>query len=119
MTNLESVEYIPEVENNRDADEPWHVVMAPMTAGEHRKFLKAVNIKLNGQSSANRALEALGNIFEKRVSEVHGLSDIRNRPIMTGAELFENGEQDQIDDVYSALTKASQLRKGLKKSSDE
>lgn len=115
MSDLELMEYYPEVENNRDLEEPWFVRFAPMTAGEHRKFLKAVNIQLNGENSTNRAIEALGNIFKKRVVEVVNLVDIRDRPITTGVELFENGEQAQIDDVYGALTTSSKLRKGLKK----
>ena len=115
MLELDLVEYTPEVEGNRESDEPWFVKFAPMTAGEHRRFLKSVNMKLNGETSANKALEVLERIFSKRVAEVYNLFDIRNRPITTGEELFENGEQDQIDDIYEALTKSSKLRAGLKK----
>tara|TARA_R110002020_G_scaffold50264_1_gene142189 strand:+ start:9567 stop:9926 length:360 start_codon:yes stop_codon:yes gene_type:complete len=111
------VTYIPEHEDNRDSDNPWSVKLSPMTAGEHRKYLKAAHIKLNGESSASKAIDVLAKIFKERVLEVSNLTDIRNREITNGAELFENGEQSQIDDVYSALTKASKLRAGVKKTS--
>tara|TARA_R100000656_G_scaffold103939_2_gene75722 strand:- start:267 stop:623 length:357 start_codon:yes stop_codon:yes gene_type:complete len=109
------ITYVPEDEENRESENPWFVKISPMTAGEHRKYLKAANMKLNGESSANKAIDVLAKIFKERVPEVSNLTDIRNRDITTGEELFENGEQSQIDDVYEALTKASKLRAGLKK----
>jgi len=115
IDELDLVTYVPECEDNRESETPWWVKISPMTAGENRKYLKAVNIKLNGESSANKAIDVLAKIFKERVSEVGNLTDIRNRDITNGVELFENGEQAQIDEVYEALTKASKLRSGLKK----
>jgi hypothetical protein len=115
IDELDLVEYVPEHEDNRDSEAPWWVKISPMTAGEHRKYLKAANMKLNGDSSANKAIDVLAKIFKERVPEVSNLTDIRNRPIANGEELFENGEQSQIDEIYAALTKASKLRAGVKK----
>ena len=115
MKDLELVDYTPEVEGNRDSESPWWVRFSPMTAGENRRFLKAVNMKMGSENSTNKAIEVLEQIFTKRVVEVHGLEDIRGKPINPGAELLENGEKGKIDDVYEALTKAIKLKRGLKK----
>ena len=115
IDELDLVEYVPEHEENRESDDPWWVKISPMTAGEHRKYLKAANMKLNGDSSANKAIDVLAKIFKERVSEVSNLTDIRNRPIVNGEELFENGSNPKSNEIYAALTKASKLRAGVKK----
>ena len=112
--NLENaVEYVPEYDNNMEADEPWSITFVPMTAGDNRSYLAALTSG-GGKDSLTKALNVLKRVFSERVVEVKGLVDIHGVPILTGADFYERSEQEIIDEIYSAMTKASQLRKGLK-----
>ena len=112
--NLEhAVEYVPEFEDNREASEPWSIIFVPMTAGDNRAYLAAATHG-GGKDSLKKALNVLKRVFEERVVEVKGLVDIHGDPIATGADFYERSEQEIIDEVYAAMTKASKLRGGLK-----
>lgn len=108
------VTYTPEVDENRESETPWTISFAPMTAGDNRRYLAAA--MSNGKDSIQKALTVLRKIFTERVTEVSGLKDIHGGAISTGLEFYEQSEQTYIDEVYEAMTKASILRGGLKKS---
>ena len=109
------VTYIPEADDNRFHDKPWSVDLVPMTAAEQRKYLMTVSSSKEGAQRVKQANSVLGRIFRDRVVQVHNLTDIRGREITTGEELFDRSETEYIDEIWAALTKASQLRGGLKK----
>ena len=108
------VTYTPEADDNRYQEQPWSVNLVPMTAAEQRKYLMTVSSAKDGAQKAKQANQILARIFKERVISVHNLKDIRGREITTGEELFERSETEYIDEIWAALTKASQLRGGLK-----
>jgi len=58
-------------------------------------------------------------ILTEHVVEVEGYEDAAGRPITTGAQLYEYGERDIADEVYTELRAGLALQEVEKKTSDE
>ena len=104
----DSVEYVPEHNENRDLPEDQQVVVniVPMTGGEFRAYTRT--------SRTNKTAN-LERIIVERVVSVKNYVDIRGREATTSQELFDNAEVAFVDEIFSALTEISVLKGGLRK----
>tara|TARA_R110001583_G_scaffold32913_1_gene111734 strand:- start:353 stop:694 length:342 start_codon:yes stop_codon:yes gene_type:complete len=112
MNESDSVEYVPEFDDNRELPEDDQVVLnlQPMTGGEFRQYTRSANT--NKTASLEKVMKK---IIGDRVSQIRNYSDIRGNSIETGPDLFSRGEIGFIDEVFSALTEISTLKAGLRK----
>lgn len=108
--------YVPKWNDNREKpeDEQMSVELAPMTGGELRKAQRS-SIGKDGKVSLKAAEAAIEKIIKARVVALDGATDILDRPLNDGAELWERGEQSLIDELYNAITEISTLSEGLRK----
>ena len=115
--NAEDVRvYVPKWNENRDRpeEEQMSAELAPMTGGELRKAQRA-SIGKDGKVSIKAAEAAIEKIIKARVVSLSGATDILDKPIADGAELWDRGEQSLIDELYGAITEISTLSEGLLK----
>ena len=110
MNEEDAVEYVPEFDDNRELPEDEQVVVSilPMTGGEFRAYTRAVNTKKNNLE------KVVERIIKERVLEVRNYVDIKGNAVTTGAELFDQAEIAFMDEVFSAMTETSTLKKGLR-----
>ena len=113
ISEADAVLYVPEHSDNRHLPEEEQVCVkiVPMTGGEFRRYSRAATLKKN-QSNLEKVVE---NIINDRVLEVENYRDIRDNPVSTAKEFFEQAEVARIDEVFSALTEISVLKGGLRK----
>lgn len=109
----DSVEYVPEHNENRDLPEEEQVVvnLVPMTGGEFRAYTRSARANTKN-SNLEKVVER---IIIERVVGVKNYIDILGREATTAKELFDNAEVAFIDEVFSALTEISMLKGGLRK----
>lgn len=115
--NAEDVRvYVPKWNENREKpeDEQMSAELAPMNGGEIRAAQR-LSIGKDGKISLKAAEAAIEKIIRTRVVSMDGATDILDRPITDGAELWERGEQSLIDELYNAITLISTLSEGLRK----
>ena len=108
--------YVPKWNDNRDKpeEEQMSAELAPMTGGELRAAQRA-SIGKDGKVSLKAAEAAIEKIIKARVVKLDGATDILDRSIADGAELWDRGEQSLIDELYNAITEISTLSEGLRK----
>ena len=108
----DSVEYVPEHNENRDLPEDQQVVVniVPMTGGEFRSYTRTS--RTNKTANLEKVVER---IIVLRVVSVKNYVDIRGREATTSQELFDNAEVAFVDEIFSALTEISVLKGGLRK----
>jgi hypothetical protein len=69
----------------------------------------------NKETKMTYSAEDIEKIIKARVVKLDGATDILDRPIADGAELWDRGEQSLIDELYNAITEISTLSEGLRK----
>jgi hypothetical protein len=123
---IDVVEYVPNIENNRQDPDPFVVGLEPMTGDELKAFERVMGEMSGGKINfTERAQKLVENIFAKRVkwaknySIPHKRTKERLEP-KNGAGLYraivENGDELEcsiIDDIVEALKNHSHLRTGL------
>ena len=121
--------YIPEIGDNRDDEDPFMVLLSPLSGSEMRKLEQAgmTNLTKNrGQVNFYKRVQDIQErIVKERVVEVKNYAvQCKDGSILepkNGAELLEAvllvgaSEAEVIDDIVEALKDASRLEEGLVK----
>lgn len=124
---LGETEYIVDIDDNRQDEDPFGVVLLPMTAAEVNAIERSAGEFTGGKINfTERAQLQVREIFAKRVVRVwnysipHKKTRERIRP-QTGLGLYlailEHGDEHEskvIDDIVQAVKLQSHLRKGLR-----
>ena len=106
------VTYAPDVDGNREDETPLTVELHPMSGDELRAYQRGVVTAGSKRALATRAEKVSERIYSERVRNVRTYS-VNGKPILTGADLYQHGEQIVRDDIWTALTNLSQLGEGL------
>jgi len=113
-----AVEFIPDIEDNRDkpeSDQVWAEIL-PMTGQELRSYQRVMlNVKAGSKIAYAKAEKVVRSIMTDRVVTVHNYSDIKGVAISDGVQVYERGEPAMIDALYAGLTEISVLKEGLRK----
>lgn len=116
------VTYVPDIGDNRTESEPMTVEIQCMTTAEYKAVRRAWAPRLQGKKGTSRAEKLVDKIISERVRNVR-LCSVRNHTtgetfeLSTAADLLEHAPSALIDDIFGAITDASQLSDGVKKSS--
>jgi hypothetical protein len=118
MTEDEAVAFIPDLGDNRDLPEEeqiWAEIL-PMTGQELRTYQRVMmNTKANSKLAFEKAEKVVRRIMKERVVAVHNYADIKDVPIEDGEQVYDRGEPEMVDALYTGLTQISTLKAGLRK----
>ena len=118
MTEDEAVEFVPDIDENRDMaeDEQIFAEILPMTGQELRTYQRVMmNVKSGSKQAFDKAEKVVRRIMTERVVKVHNYHDIKGNPITDGEQVYDRGEPAMVDALYSGLTEISTLKAGLRK----
>lgn len=110
--------YIPELGDNREKpeDEQTWCELLPMTGEEIRAYQRAmIGVKPESAQAMKKAEQVVKRVISERVVSITNYDDIKGKPITNGAELFERGEPEMVDELYDALKNISKLKAGRRK----
>lgn len=111
------IDYVPDVDDNREDETPMIMEISPMTAEELRAAQRKNTPRKMSQRSAVRAGQAIvERVLSARVRNVRNYV-VFGKEIQSGEDLVKHGESAVIDDVFEALTNISKLSEGIKKKS--
>ena len=124
--DLEEVDYVPDIEDNRNDPDPFVVRIKPMTAAEMKMLERSMGEMTAGKAAnfLERADKVARAIFKRCVVSVRGYTArSKDGTVMTpstGVELYDAvnscgdpAESAVIDDIYAAIKDHSHLRAGL------
>jgi len=106
------VDYTPEIDGNRDDDEPMVVELKPLSGEQMRAYGRQVSTRHNRVNEIVRGQKLVTRILSDRVRNVRNYQ-VGDDRIETGDQLAKHGETVVIDEIFDALTEMSVLREGL------
>ena len=118
MNTEDALAYTPELGDNRDKpeDEQTWCELLPMTGEEIRAYQRAmIGVKPGSAQAMKKAEQVVQRVISERVVSITNYDDIKGNPITNGAELFERGETEMVDELYEALKSISKLKAGRRK----
>lgn len=118
----DSTWYVPDIEDNRMDQDPFRVLIQPMTGREADEADRALGQFTKGAkfNSVDRAVKHRDSVVSSRVLEVYGYEAPDGHSPKDGGELCvdvrksDGNEPDLVlDEIYQAIRDHSKLRDGL------
>jgi len=108
------VRYTPEAFGNRDDDDPLTCEIHWLSGSEYRRYRRMIVLKqVHGETKTN--IEQINKkILTENVRDIRGY-EMAGIAIRSGADLFDHGEPDLVDEILDAVTNVSRLEDGLGK----
>ncbi len=106
------VDYLPEIDGNREDDDPMVLEIHPMSSEQMRAFHRRMDHKLGKAKDMARARKIIERLMAENVRNIRNYWVGRDE-IITGEELAKHGETKVIDEVFDAITEVSVLKEGM------
>lgn len=110
------VDFTPEIDGNREDDDPMIMEIQSMSSEERRAFSRRLPAKLLKSKEITRGQKLVERILAERVRNIRNYQVGRD-VILTGEELAQHGEEAVIDEIYEAITDLSILKEGMREKS--
>lgn len=114
IKKLDWITYVPEAFENRAEEDPITCEVHYLSASEYRRYQNMLKMKQkrDGTVDVPNKDQVNRKILADNVRNITNYEHEEQGPLTTGAELFDHGEQELVDELLEVVDDQSRLREG-------